>query len=504
MATHWTRRDVLKHSVGSAMAASVAGRGNVSSCFAAEEANRPLRHADDDEIKRLGEKIIEAEPGQVVDLIATAIDNGMSRQQLLAANFVAGIRFRGHHYAYVAHPVNDVSNAIPARESLLPIFYHVAALKDETGKPRLSTIDTKRLPPAEKAGEFFHAAMAESDRDAAVRSFLSLAREHGPRQAYNHLWMYGAERNHRSGGHTAISVVNTFRTMEAIGWRCPEIVLQFAVEDSAVGKAGGSDLHLVNRTRSDRVAELPRRWAAKTSDRTTVLELLDLYRRGNPDEACQTTFEWLLDGKIRAGSVWDAVFLTTAELVTRYTWVGSKMLAGHSITCANALHFIFRNVSEPATRLYALLEAVEWTTSFLKRERARPALRDRDLFKVTPAALSKNRDSLESIFKTIPIRRRRQFSPVLLPQNDRAQELALAWATTHTDHSPFFRRALQLLCIKATTEVHDFKYPLALFENYRYASPEWKPHLLAASVYVIHGLQIEDAPILAEARKRIG
>jgi hypothetical protein len=120
-----------------------------------------------------------------------------------------------------------------------------------------------------------------------------------------------------------------------------------------------------------------------------LLELLDLYRQGNPDEACQTTFDWLLNGKIRAGSVWDALFLTTAELVTRYTWVGSKMLAGHSITCANALHFIFRNVSDPATRLYALLEAVEWTTSFLNRERARPALRDRDLFKVTPAALSK-------------------------------------------------------------------------------------------------------------------
>ena len=505
MSYQWTRRNVLRHTTGMTLAAGLSQLTDPPWCLAADDAGRLSRKIGDDEIMRLGEQIIEASPDRVVDLVAAEIDKGISHQQLLAANFVAGIRFRGHHYAYVAHPVNDVANSMPAGDNLLPIFYHVAALKDQTGRPRLSDIDATRLPSAAKAEKFFHAAMAESDRDSAVRAFLALTREHGPRQAYNHLWMYGAERNHRSGGHSAISVVNTFRTMEAIGWRCPETVMQFAVEDSAVGRPGGSDLHRINRLRTDRIAELPREWSVRNSDRAAVLELLDLYRLGNPDDACKTTFEQLLSGTIRAGSVWDAVFLTTAELVTRYTWVGSKMLAGHSITCANALHFIFRNVSDPATRLYALLEAVEWTTSFLNRERARPALRDRDLLNVTPAAVSGGEDeTLESIFDTIPIRRRRQFSPALLPQNDRAQELALAWAKTSTDHSAFFRRALQLLCIKSTTEVHDFKYPLALFENYRYASAEWKPYLLAASVYVIHGTQIEDAPILAEAKERIG
>lgn len=502
MARPWTRRDVLKHSVGAATAASLTRWGIAPSCIAAEDAGRPLRHADDDKIKRLGERIIEAEPGQVVDIVATAFESGMSREQLLAANFVAGMRFRGHHYAFVAHPVNDVSNAVPAGDRLLPIFYHLSALKDSTGRP-WREIDLTRLPPARKAAEFFHAAMAEGDRDTAIRSMLALAREHGPRQAYDHLWMYGAERNHRSGGHTAITVVNTFRTLEAIGWRCAEIGLRFAVDTPSV-KPRGSDLHLVNRARTDRIAELPHKWSATTSDRAAVLELMDLYRKGNPDKACQTTFNWLLNGKVRAGSVWDSVFLTSAEEVARYIWVGPKMLAGHAVTCSNALHFIFRTVNDPATRLYALLEAVQWTTSFLKRERARPALRKRDLFQVTPAALAKDGDSLESIFETIPVRRRRQFSPVLLPACDRAQELALAWATTHADHAPFFRRALQLLCIKATNEVHDYKFPIALFENYRYASGEWKPHLLAASVYVLQGLQIEDAPMLAEARERIG
>ena len=82
-------------------------------------------------------------------------------------------------------------------------------------------------------------------------------------------------------------------------------------------------------------------------------------------------------------------------------------------------------------------------------------------------------------------------------------ELAFAWAKAHADHTPFFQEATRLLCLKSTTEVHDFKYPIALFENYRYASPEWKPHLLAASVYVLHGTQMEDAPMMAQARERL-
>ena len=504
MTRNWTRRDILRVSSGAVVGVGLGGWTGSKAANAADASARPLSHADDAKIERLAELIIETDPDRVVDAVVAKLDQGLSRQHFLAANFVAGIRYHSHHFAYVAHPIEVLASSLPAEISLLPMFNHLEALKVKEGSSQLRTIDKSKIPAIRNAKEAFHAAMAESDSDTACLSFLALAREYGAQRTYDELWMYGAGRNHRSGGHSAISVINTFRTLQAIDWRCPETVLQFAVEDSAVGQAGGSDLHTVNLERTARITELSPRWASSASERESVLELLNVYREGRPGDACQRTFDLLRQGKVEAGTVWDAVFLATAELMTRYTWVGSKMLAGHSITCANALHFVYRTVADPATRLYAMLEAVEWTTTFLEQERARPALRERNIIDIIPAELTAADESPDRIFSIIPIRRRRQFSPVLLPEADKSHELAFAWAMHNTDHTPFFQQALRLLCLKSTTEVHDFKFPLALFENYSYASPEWKPHLLAASVYVIHGTQMDDAPMIGQARERLG
>ena len=45
---------------------------------------------------------------------------------------------------------------------------------------------------------------------------------------------------------------------------------------------------------------------------------------------------------------------------------------------------------------------------------------------------------------------------------------------------------------------------MPLFENYRYVSPQWKPNLLAASVHVLHGKEMEDSQIVSQARERLG
>ena len=501
MTHEFTRRNVLRTSAGAVVGAGLSGWPGQASASVA--ASRPLTHADDVVIERLASLLIETEPDRVVDVVADELERGLSRQHFLAANFVAGIRYQGHHYAYVAHPVNVVSNVMPSKSSLLPMFCHLEALKTSRGSERLRAIDKSKIPAIGIAEESFRVAMTENDSDTASLAFLALAREFGPRRAYDRLWMYGAGRNHRSGGHTAISVINTFRTLQAIDWRCPETILQFAVEDSAVGRALGSDLHIENQERAARETELPQAWTGSTSRRETVLDLLNLYREGQPEDACKETFDLLQRGKVQAGTVWDALFLTTAEMTARYIWVGSKMLAGHSITCTNALHFVYRTVPAPVTRLYALLEAVEWTASFLNRERARPALRHRSIIDVAPAELTVADKSPDRIFSIIPIRRRRHFSPALLPEADKAHELAFAWAKHNPDHTPFIQEALRLVCLKSTTEVHGFKFPLALFENYRYASPEWKPHLLAAAVYVLHGTRIEDSPMVKQARERL-
>lgn len=457
--------------------------------------------ADNYEIERVADLIQNTEPSRVVEIVLQELQKGLSTRQFLAANFFSGIRYHGHHNAYVAHAVQWVCQSVPSNDELLPLFYYLGVLKFRQGKPKTQPIDKSNLPSIAKADGYFHAAMDEDNPDLAARSLLTLARENGPQSAYQHLWKYAAERNHNSGGHAAISIANTYRTLNATGWACAETALQFAVQDEAYRKPGGSQLHSINRERAKGVRDLARDWSGGQSRKTVVVELLDLYRRGRPDEACAYTAKLLRQNKIQAQTVWDAVFLTTAEMVTRYRWTGPKMLAGHSVTCANALHFMFRTVSKPVERLYALLEAVEWTASFVDRERARLALRERNLLDLPKSDAGQGPDVLEQIFALLPPRRFVHFSRERFEDVDRACELTFAWAKGRFNHRQFLDAAQHRMCRKSTPEVHDFKFPVALFENTQHVSPIWKPYLLAASVYVLHGSVMEDSVFVQQAQE---
>ena len=81
---------------------------------------------------------------------------------------------------------------------------------------------------------------------------------------------------------------------------------------------------------------------------------------------------------------------------------------------------------------------------------------------------------------------------------------SLAWLRAHADSRLFVQRAMWLMCIKSTPEVHDFEYPMALFENCRYASAKWRDLMLAASVHVLYGTDMEDSLIIGQARARLG
>lgn len=500
MTRQWTRRDVLKASATSGMFVGVQAWGGLNSrASAAPVSGSP--QAEDLRIERLAERIMETPPDRIVEFVMAELANGLSRQQLLAANFNAGARFRGGHQGYVAHPVRVVSDEIASEMSLLPHFYHLSGLKFRAPERRLHEVELTKLPKAENAEAHFHAAMKQGDRDEATLAILAMSRDIGPKQAYQHLWMYGAERNHNSAGHTAISTANTWRAMQATDWRCAETALRFAIV-KASQPPKGTNLHAVNRERANRVGELSPKWLGLKSDRGAVLELLDLYRKGDPNIACQTTFNKLRDGEMQARSVWDAVFLTTAELIIRYTWVGSRMFAGHSITCVNALHYMFRLLTDPVARLYAMLEAVEWTTNFLDRERH--LFQDRSIIDIEPIDPPKGNESLEAIFSLLPPRRFSSLSRVGFDDLERAMELTYGWAKGRTDFRPYLETAQRLMCLKSSPEVHDFKFPMALFENIRYASREWKPCLLAASVHVLQGSEMEDSKIVNQAREMLG
>ena len=82
-------------------------------------------------------------------------------------------------------------------------------------------------------------------------------------------------------------------------------------------------------------------------------------------------------------------------------------------------------------------------------------------------------------------------------------EFTFAWAKDRTDFRPFVETAQRLMCVKSTADVHNFKFPIALFENCRYASPEWRPSLLAAAIHVLQGSDMEDSQIVRQAREML-
>jgi len=449
-------------------------------------------------------RLITTSGDRLIPVMIDQVKQGLSYRRFLAANFITAIRYRvGTHDIFVTHSVNEVAQELGRNERFWPLFYHVEKVQPPNLAPRMRPMSDENLPPARSATSLFSTAMQNGDHEAATRAMLALTRAEGPRRAFDKLWFYAAQRNHISGGHTAIAVTNAFRTLETIGWQHAEPALHFLVGECST-RPGGSDLHHVNAERAKTVAEFPPDWARQRSNRTVVLELLELYRQGAPARACQATYERLRQGSIQAGTVWDAVFLTTAESMIRFRWCAPTRLCGHSVTCSNALHYAFRTITDPETRLYSLLEAVEWTTSLLQREDARGGLREARITEI-PLVDSppSDREAVEQIFALLPPRRFSDTSRIFRADQDRAMQLTYSLARRSSDHHLFLQTARRLLCLKSTREVHDFKFPVALFEHYQHVSPEWKPNILAASAHYLHGTKMDDCEAVREAREAI-
>ena len=67
----------------------------------------------------------------------------------------------------------------------------------------------------------------------------------------------------------------------------------------------------------------------------------------------------------------------------------------------------------------------------------------------------------------------------------------------------FVQEARSWLCRKASGDYHDYKILAAMLENAEWVSPEWQPHLLAASVHYSHGKQSPDYPAVQQAREAL-
>jgi hypothetical protein len=507
MTTFSDRRRFLKQSAATAAVVGLGDLGPLSSSSPARAAqSKPavMKIRFDPDTDRLAQLIQRTPRDRAIPVMVEQLRKGLSHRRFMAALLRTAMRYnqRGHQIL-VAHSVHQLSLDLGRKEQFLPLFWHLHNVKrsylSNRDRPELDWIKGP-LPPPDKAVALLDAAYRHKDREAVNLAIISLSRSEGPRAAFQRLWRYGS--NDSSIGHTIISVSNVYRTLEAIGWQDAETALRVCAT-KCINDVG--DLDRANAVRASQATDqMPADWASSRSVKEAVLELISMFREGRPGEACESIYQQLLSGKVHAGAVWDAIFLTTNELSVRFKW-GGLLETGrsrHSITGTNALHCAFRTHSDPEVRLYALLQAVAMTCSFIAIPRADGLLND---FKITEITETEGpnsvEDAVDEIFSLLPPRRSQHAFRDRSGQ-DRALRLTYAMAQEHSDQR-FLQTARRLLCLKSTIDPHDVKFAVAGFESYRYLSAEWRPNYLAASVFLLHGTQMEDNPAVQEAREEL-
>jgi len=203
----------------------------------------------------------------------------------------------------------------------------------------------------------------------------------------------------------------------------------------------------------------------------------------------------LIAGEIKAGTVWDAIYLMAAHLmlfVEKGGRIGTRAL--HSNTAANALHHVFVTSLDSRTRYLTLLQALSWVTEFMLDAKARDGLLSGDIATMQPVDLHKdNHQTIEAILSALPPRSSFDRADDRTGQL-RAAELTFALTQKQDGASQFIKTARHAMSRRLTINAHEMKYPIAMFEECRRVSPEWRPHLLAATSVFLQGSNSPDNP----------
>ena len=462
-------------------------------------------------------RLIEETPlDDCVRVFVAELRRGLPYQRFLAASLFAGIRrIRSHHEVYKIHSIHQVATQARPQERLLPLFWGLHGYKQRQADFPLPAMTELRgvLPPADQADAVFRDALQRGDPHQAETAIVAMGRALGARPTMEWLWPLGC-RNGSAGGHMAISLANSFRALETIGWQQAEPALRFVARDwFALGYAQPDRYYEPNRARVEaHLGHLPPDWAGKRADRAATRDLLAQIRAGHGERSAELAIQQLRRGT-PAQALWDAVHLATAELLIRHRdgWgLASRPL--HSNTSTNALHYAFRTAIPPATRLLVLLQAIAWATDKTGGDRASGGLRDLSITDLAPIELpASSEDAVAEIFAQLPLRhyrwdRRRGAILRYGRRSDADEACRKAFALTRQRPSAvplFIQTAHSWLCRKASNDSHEYKFLAAILEDVRRVSPMWQPHLLAASVHYLHGEQSPDNPAIEQAREAL-
>lgn len=489
-----SRRRFLQTSAGFAIGHTIGSRIQLSGFSAAVAQDAQLTsdmvrlHPEVEPLVR----IIEDTPRErAFEAVADQLRGGVPYRTFLAALYLAGIRnvnpqppgFK-FHCVFMIHAAHQLSLDGAVEDRLLPLFQALDYFKDSQQKDvkegdfQLRPV-TGRLPVGEGVWREFHDAMDAWDEARADRAITALARSRGAQEIISGLWQYGA-RDYRNIGHKSIFVANTWRTLQTIGWQHAEPALRSLVlglldfgRNERVNEFAFEDQSwLPNLERVNAVgAEARFRQAVedRTSSRDATLDLLAALREGSADDCCGKASAMLAKGSISGQAAWDAVHLAAGELMMRQPGIYGI----HTVTSSGGLRYAFEQAGSPKTRAMMLLQGIGWMSQFRHfMSTRRDGLNNADILEYSDTTRLKDAAASNAAI-----------SSRIGTDTGQAAVLAAAYAVQHGADISEFRTAVSKSVAHKKSDPHHYKYASAVLEDYRRVSPEWRPHMMATSVF---------------------
>ncbi|MFN0129255.1 MAG: hypothetical protein ACKV19_21510 [Verrucomicrobiales bacterium] len=431
-----------------------------------------------------------------VEVMMNQLRNGLPYRHFLAALYLATFRaptIHSLHAALSVYASHQLSLELPAQESLLPVFWALDNFKERLNRYSYGAAERIALkgplPSAENAGVELRAGIEGGDRERAERAIIALIRSRGAHEVVEPLWHHMV-RHFGFIGHVSIYMSNAWRLLQTVGWEHAEPILCEAVgymvmDGSASGQREKPDItsYAANSERIKKsIDRMPADWAKSGSHPELTKNLLELIRARKSDVACDVAVANLVDGKATAGAVWDAVLLGAGDCVVCDRG-GNRPL--HAITAANAMRYAFEVSGSRENRLLILLQGLDWMERYQMFD-------SRTITDLTPAEIPATSEAAAE-----------ELLGKVRPSRHEAASKAFRFAQNFPDSDLLFRSAARLLPAKAGRDVHNVKFPMAMFENCRWVSPEWRPHMVAAASYTFLGADAPDSQVIQQVRQAV-
>jgi len=352
----------------------------------------------------------------------------------------------------------------------------------------MGAVDEAHVPAATAAPAVFCEAMERWDEAKADAAIAGLARSAPAADIWEMFFRFGA-RDYRSIGHKAIDVANSRRVLEVIGWQYAEPILRslaYALLMHEDGNPADRDDAADRPWRLNQklAAEFPAGWAEGKPSPGATRDLLMGIRTGTSEDATAAVVALLRSG-IGPAAIWDALFLASIELLVRQPGI----VALHSVTTTNALHYAYRTAREDLTRRLVLLQSAAFLPLFHESMRGRGSVGDFALDTgMPPLEVPESApEAVSQIFREVGA------------DSLAAARRTLGYVQAGGSLDPWAQTALQLIIAKGS-DAHDYKFGCAVLEDAASVSSAWRGHFLGGAVFQLQGSGKQDNPIIEQAR----